>query len=104
MPRLILHPGRPDQREVRLSPGPNTIGRAEDNTVFVLDRSLSRHHASIDVDEDGGAVLRDLGSTNGTFVDGERASAARLLDGSTITLGRTRIRFSSRTERTEEDQ
>jgi adenylate cyclase len=93
MPRLILHPGRPDQRELRLSPGPNTIGRAEDNLVFVLDRSLSRHHASVDVDEDGGAVLRDLGSTNGTFVEEEPVSSHPLTGGETIRCGAVSMRF-----------
>ena len=76
MPRLILNPGRADERTFDLSPGPNTIGRAEDNLVFILDRSLSRHHASVDVNEDG-AVLPDLGSTNGTFVNDEKIETAR---------------------------
>lgn len=93
MPRLILHPGRPDQRELRLAPGPNTIGRAEDNLVFILDRSLSRHHASVDVDADGGAVVRDLGSTNGTFVDDEPVTRRQLTGGETVRCGSVTLRF-----------
>lgn len=93
MPRLILHPGRPDQREVRLAPGPNTIGRAEDNAIFVLDRSLSRHHASVDVGEDGGAVLRDLGSTNGTFAEDEPVASRPLAGGETIRCGAVILRY-----------
>ena len=94
MPRLILHPGRPDQREVRLATGPNTIGRAEDNAVFVLDRSLSRHHASIEISADGGAVLRDLGSTNGTFVEDEPVATSRpLFGGETIRCGAVTLRY-----------
>lgn len=103
MSRLILHPGRPDQRELRLSPGPNTIGRAEDNLVFVLDRSLSRHHASIEVDEHGGAVLRDLGSTNGTFVDEEKIAERELAGGETIRCGAVKMRFVPPRSKTETD-
>lgn len=93
MPRLILHPGRPDERELRLAPGPNTIGRAEDNLAFVLDRSLSRHHASIDVGEDGTARLRDLGSTNGTFVDDQPITSCALRGGESIRCGAVTLRF-----------
>ncbi|MGD2113509.1 MAG: adenylate/guanylate cyclase domain-containing protein [Acidobacteriota bacterium] len=92
MPRLLLKPGRADERAFDLAPGSHTIGRAEDNDVFVLEGSLSRHHARIDVTEEG-AVLTDLGSTNGTFVDGKRIES-RPLDGSeTIRCGGLPFRF-----------
>jgi pSer/pThr/pTyr-binding forkhead associated (FHA) protein len=42
---------------------------------------------------DGRARVIDLGSTNGTFVDGERVHAGTLAEGSVITVGRTRIVF-----------
>lgn len=40
-----------------------------------------------------GVVVTDLGSTNGTFVEGNRITAATLVDGNTVTLGRTRLLF-----------
>lgn len=92
MPRLTLHAGRSDERAFELSPGPNTIGRAEDNDVFVLEGSLSRHHARIDLDEEG-AVVTDLGSTNGTFVAGERIESRRLEGGETVRCGGLSFRF-----------
>lgn len=71
MARLILHPGKPDERVFELREGANTIGRTQHNDVFVLHKSLSRQHARLVVDGDR-FEIEDLGSKNGTFVDGER--------------------------------
>lgn len=92
MPRLILHPGRPDQREVRLTAGATTIGRAEDNDLFLLDGSLSRHHARLELD-DGRVTLVDLGSTNGTFVEDERIDRRELAGGETLRCGSVKLRY-----------
>lgn len=48
-----------------------TVGRLGDNDAQIDDGSVSSHHAEIELGE-GSAVLRDLGSTNGTFVNGEQ--------------------------------
>ena len=74
------------------------LGRGEDADVVLDDPGISRRHAEIRVTPDGqrlSATLYDLGSTNGTFVDGERARAVQLEDGATITLGRTRAVYRS---------
>ena len=42
-----------------------------------------------------GVIARDLGSTNGTYVEGHQVPAATLLDGNTITIGRTRILYGA---------
>lgn len=91
-----------DGRRYQLTGARTVIGRGSDADVVLDDAGVSRNHAQITL-EDGGAVVRDLGSTNGTFVDGERANASRLADGSTITIGRTRIVFHSRNDRTEDE-
>jgi len=73
--------------------GPVTvIGRAMDVDIVLDDPGVSRRHAEVHV-VDGRARVIDLGSTNGTFVDGERVHAGTLTDGSTITVGRTRITY-----------
>ncbi|MBX7194314.1 MAG: GAF domain-containing protein [Sandaracinaceae bacterium] len=70
----------------------NTLGRHPNNTVQVLDRIVSKEHCHVDF-VDGRFVLRDLGSLNGTFVNGERVSERVLNPGDEITLGSTRILF-----------
>ncbi len=61
-----------------LSERRNTIGRTEDNTVFLNDPSVSRRHAQIDVE---GVVycVADMGSSNGTCVNGKRISGPTIL-------------------------
>jgi pSer/pThr/pTyr-binding forkhead associated (FHA) protein len=66
------------------------LGRGVDADVVVDDAGVSRKHAEIHTDGRQVWVV-DLGSTNGTFVDGERVQTGELRDGSRITLGRTRI-------------
>ena len=74
------------------------IGRGDDADIVLDDPGVSRRHAEIRVTADGPhlvATLRDLGSTNGTFLDAQRIGAAELGDGSTITIGRTRAVYRS---------
>lgn len=71
MARLILKPGKPDERVFELREGTSTIGRTKANDIFVLHKSLSRQHAEIRC-TDGRWAIADLGSKNGTFVDGVR--------------------------------
>lgn len=63
-----------------------TIGRGPLNTVSFADPGISRHHAEI-VMEDEGWKLRDLGSTNGTFVNGHRITEHLLQPGETVEMG-----------------
>lgn len=68
------------------------IGRDDSADVILDDPGISRQHSEIRVTYDGPhlvATLRDLGSTNGTYVNGDPVSRARLIDGDRITVGRT---------------
>ena len=70
------------------------VGRAPDAQVKVNDPLVSRHHARLDV-KDGDVLLVDLGSHNGTRVNGERISTPRrLISGDTITLCDVCLLFS----------
>ena len=82
----------PDGRQERELGTHNTLGRHPNNTHQVLDRIVSKEHCHIDF-VDGRYVLRDLGSLNGTFINGDRVSTKVLDDGDEITLGSTRIVF-----------
>src|SRR5690606_8255897 len=68
------------------------LGRAEGNDVVILENGVSRRHASISF-EDGRWVLRDLGTANGTFLNGSRVEAEYLEPGDTIGVGQTLLRF-----------
>ena len=73
--------------------GPVTvIGRGSEADIIVDDPGVSRRHLEIRVTP-AGVVASDLGSTNGLFVEGHQVPAATLLDGNTLTIGRTRIMF-----------
>ncbi len=69
------------------------IGRREDSNVQVRDDGVSRRHATILV-KGSGAVLKDLDSANGTWVDGKRTPEARLEDGTRFQIGgQTTLKF-----------
>ncbi len=70
--------------------GTLTIGRADDNDIVLTDSVVSGHHCRIT----GPATLVDLGSTNGTLVNGSRISGRQeLRNGDRITIGATVLRF-----------
>ena len=71
-----------------------TIGRLPDCDVVLDDKGASRRHAQIR-SQDGTATLTDLGSTNGTQLNGERVGSRSLTDGDRITIGTTVIEFRS---------
>jgi pSer/pThr/pTyr-binding forkhead associated (FHA) protein len=77
-------------REVRLDQR-LTIGRVEGDLVLD-DKGISRKHCEI-VKGEGGFLLRDLGSSNGTLVNGEKVSERRLADGDKIRLGAVTLSF-----------
>jgi pSer/pThr/pTyr-binding forkhead associated (FHA) protein len=69
------------------------IGRSEEcDIAFPEDTSVSRVHARLDRDGEDWLVV-DLGSTNGTFVNGERVAEARLQPGDMIEIGDAKLRF-----------
>src|SRR5436190_10033647 len=94
MARLVVSPGTPQAREVMLKPGINTIGRHEDNDLPIPDPSISEAHCQIIVSE-GGVRLRDLGSTNGTFVSAARVTETELQAGQQFQLGGVHLLFQA---------
>lgn len=70
------------------------IGRALDNDIVVDDLLVSRHHAELRTAHDGSYELIDLGSHNGTYVDGRRVNGrVRLRDGALVSVGHTLLRL-----------
>lgn len=85
----------PDLGRLVVVEGSVVLGRDPLCELPLKDRGISRHHARVTREGDGGYRLEDLGSTNGTRVDGQPASAPwPLRDGQKIFLGDTVVRFS----------
>ncbi len=79
---------------VPLTPGKKiTIGRTKDNTVSLPGALVSRHHATLEW-SDSEWKLRDQGSTNGTFVNGQRVIEIGLTDGCRILIGDFALRLA----------
>jgi hypothetical protein len=112
-PRSDLPPGRPGafggrprllvttasegggdgvQRSYDISTPVTLLGRGTDCDLRLVDPGVSRHHAEIRV-EGPEIVLVDLGSTNGSFMNGQPIRRVTLVDGSRITMGRTTLVF-----------
>jgi hypothetical protein len=77
---------------LELEPGLNRVGRNPTNDVRVSDASVSSFHCEITIEEDV-AVVRDLCSTNGTFVDGQPIKESRLDPGQVLRLGAAEYRY-----------
>ena len=72
-----------------------TIGRDPANSVFLNDMTVSRRHARMDLSNlsNGLVTIEDLGSLNGTWVDGAIINRAALSDGATVQIGTFRMVF-----------
>lgn len=71
------------------------VGRGSEADITLDDSGVSRKHVEFRVTPSG-VILTDLGSTNGTYVEGHKVDAATLLDGNQIVIGRTPILFWTR--------
>ena len=71
---------------------PLVVGRALNSDIPVFDPTISRRHAEVALDENGVHVT-DLGSSNGTFLNGARIGAARLAAGDVVTFGKVAFRL-----------
>jgi len=63
------------------------IGRAPENDVCIRDQSISKHHARVVLTPAGAVFVEDLGSTNGTYVNGEKVVRHALWDGDKVHIG-----------------
>lgn len=79
--------------------GPWTIGRSKSNTVVVSDPYVSRHHAWISR-RDGSFYVEDLGSSNGTLLNGIHIDREPLRSGDELSFGRSRARFTTQAKST----
>lgn len=99
MPFLVLNQGAGGEQKVVIRPGITVVGRAVECDLVIEHTSLSRRHASLEVGERGTEIV-DLGSKNGTFVNGTRVDRQVLANGDVVRLGSIEARFVT-AERTE---
>lgn len=97
--RIIVH-AEAGSHAVEFDQGVVTLGAMEDNDLTLRDPTVSRYHGRI-VQEASGYVLVDLGSTNGSFIDGVRIREAYLSPGCEINLGQCRMTFQAFDEEVE---
>jgi hypothetical protein len=86
MAKLVVQPGSPAAWEIKLKAGTNSLGRGPANDFTLDDPSVSSTHCHI-VLENERALIKDLGSTNGTYVNRAPVTESLLQPGHTIHLG-----------------
>src|SRR3990172_2169779 len=98
--RFVVVKGRDAGREMVLQKAQAAVGTVAGNALVLTDPTVSRRHAVVEERSDG-YLLRDLDSTNGTFLDNVRVREGYISPGSVIRLGETEISFTSLEERVE---
>jgi hypothetical protein len=94
MPKLVVNPGSSASWAIDLKPGTNSVGRGFANDFKIEDPSVSGCHCQIIVNN-GMAVIKDLGSTNGTFINRVPVTEAMLESGQTVHLGGVELFFQT---------
>ena len=79
---------------MQLSDKPIRIGRTPDNDLVLADLDVTRNHAELRKSPAGSYEIIDLGSHNGTFVNGKRVSQATLTDQDTVRIGHSTFRLA----------
>jgi pSer/pThr/pTyr-binding forkhead associated (FHA) protein len=94
MAKLVILSEGMTGRSHELTVDKTTIGRVEDNTFAITDPSVSSHHCEALL-KGGDVVVRDLNSTNGTYIGGEKITEAVLKPGQILRLGQIELRLES---------
>src|SRR5215469_5484282 len=94
MAKLVVLSAGMNGRTHELNVDKTTIGRVEDNTFQIADPSVSSHHCEILL-RGTEVVIKDLNSTNGTFINDEKISESVLKPGQTLRLGQIEMRLEN---------
>src|SRR5256714_7521518 len=94
MAKLVLLSAGMAGRSHELKVDKTTIGRVEDNTFPIIEPSVSSHHCEILL-RGSDVVVRDLNSTNGTFINGEKVTETVLKPGQILRLGQIEMRLET---------
>src|SRR5437899_12668969 len=94
MAKLVLLSAGLTGRTHELKVDKTTVGRVEDNTFQIAEPSVSSHHCEL-ILQGPDILVRDLGSTNGTFINGEKVSESVLKTGQILRLGQIEMRLET---------
>src|SRR5258706_9642139 len=75
--------------------GSHRVGRADGNHVRLPDASVSSAHCEVTLDPAGNLIVRDLGSTNGTYIEGQRVREALVQPGQCLRLGNLELVYEN---------
>jgi len=92
MPKLVVLSEGLTGRSHELKVDKTTIGRMEDNTFQIAEQSVSSHHCEVLL-KGNDVIVRDLDSTNGTYINGEKISEKVLKPGQILRLGNVEARL-----------
>lgn len=96
MAKLVLLSAGMTGRAHDLKAEKTTVGRVEDNTFQIAEPSVSSHHCEVLL-RGNDVLVRDLNSTNGTFINGEKVSESPLKPGQILRLGQIEMRLETDT-------
>jgi hypothetical protein len=94
MAKLVILSQGMNGRVHELKADKTTIGRVEDNTFQIAEPSVSSHHCEV-VLRGNEVVIKDLNSTNGTFINDEKITESVLKPGQTLRLGQIELRLEN---------
>ena len=102
MPSLFVIQGRDQGSRFQLEESVHTVGRTQNNSIRLHDTEVSREHAEL-VRHGDSYVLRDLGSSNGTYVNGRPATEHELTSGDQLQFGKSLLLYTGFVEGAYED-
>jgi len=91
--QLVITRGATAGARYAMSEPEITIGRHPESAIFLDDVTVSRRHARVVRGEDGQYTIEDVGSLNGTYLDGERVEQGLLREGAQVQVGKFRLVF-----------
>jgi hypothetical protein len=91
---LVVRDARGRESRLPLHGGMLRLGRGQDNDLVLADEQVSRHHGQL-VSRQGALVYRDLDSTNGSFVNGDRVTEIAIGPGDILQVGRSQVRVDA---------
>lgn len=92
--QLVVIDGPNRGKKLTLNKNVTKIGKRENNDLIVTDKTVSRNHMEIEYQQDS-FLLRDLGSTNGTYLNGSKVKEVYLTPGDLIKIGSSTIEFEA---------